>query len=694
MRQIIKFTPPRVIYGKALWILWIITLMSAGSMKAQSNSTYWYVDGLPNVWFYQPDVFAFRCVNGSAFTGSIDSTVVDSLVYHSDRADEAVEVYFKPTATQMDILNEIQNLWNSGQIEMPYISLTHNNPTTYTDDDWYVFDDRLIVNFVNPYPTIQEINDFMDRYNLTEVSFPDTGLPVLSAGPSYAYIFQIHLPASLTTQTGISGDYLIETARSAFINEGGFVANAEPNIVNWRGKKIPGSSIPVVTGTTNICFLNDYYEFHEWHIDNQYYQPTTQMNLGTWDADPDICECWAEMDASGQNLYGNGVKVGIMGYGDFWMPAPEMSNSFSTTYSWDCTMPPCVPLVSTFPGVSASRGSMYMSYIIGADHNNLYTAGIAPKSEVIPYKIANSHASTTSIVKAIEKALLNQVDVLVMDIFMPFQDVAIKDALWKHMDLGRKPLNLSVGYGTVIVSPSGFDANGNPGTTQPQYPAAYDYDVNGQTPEVIGVIANNRFDELCVPEYYGGGIAYSLASHYGSGYDVAAPGPIIVADNHNFYESPFGANIHRGAATTVAGIAALMLQKNKNLTHSQVRNLLRSGAEHVGGYTYTNGLSTELAYGRVNCVNSLPLYTTEIKDELEKASIILKQDENKIILSYPTFASSLAVWDMQGRKLFTAALPEKGEYETSLMPYAEGIYLLGVYDRNHTLIYAQKILKY
>lgn len=59
------------------------------------------------------------------------------------------------------------------------------------------------------------------------------------------------------------------------------------------------------------------------------------------------------------------------------------------------------------------------------------------------------------------------------------------------------------------------------------------------------------------------------------------------------------------ACPQVAGVAALILSINPNITQMQVFNIITSTADRVGGYTYTNGRSNELGFGRLNACRAV-----------------------------------------------------------------------------------------
>jgi uncharacterized repeat protein (TIGR02543 family) len=73
--------------------------------------------------------------------------------------------------------------------------------------------------------------------------------------------------------------------------------------------------------------------------------------------------------------------------------------------------------------------------------------------------------------------------------------------------------------------------------------------------------------------------------------------------NYLAYTGRFGGTSF--SCPEVAGIAALMLSVNPNLTPQQVFNIITSTAEQVGGYNYTGGKSSQMGHGRVNAFLAL-----------------------------------------------------------------------------------------
>ena len=138
-----------------------------------------------------------------------------------------------------------------------------------------------------------------------------------------------------------------------------------------------------------------------------------------------------------------------------------------------------------------------------------------------------------------------------------------------------------------------FASTGNNGIIGwTNYPASY--------AGVIGVGATTSFDTR------------SSFSNYGTGLTLAAPGTAItttdVAGANGYSTSDYTNFSGTSAACPVAaGVGAMVLIANPNLTEPEVKNILAQTCEKVGGYTYSNNTtyssstwSNELGYGRVN----------------------------------------------------------------------------------------------
>lgn len=165
-----------------------------------------------------------------------------------------------------------------------------------------------------------------------------------------------------------------------------------------------------------------------------------------------------------------------------------------------------------------------------------------------------------------------------------------------------------------------FCAAGNDNTTPIVYPAKYS--------ETISVGAMPPCGEVRkVPSSCGWSGWYDdWGSNYGSSLDISAPGARIYTtdlqgvvgfnpevdglhdlSNQDYTRFAYGTSI---ACPMVAATAALMISINSDLTVSEIRSILHTTADKVGGYTYVNGRCNDLGYGRLDTYEAVK-YTIE-----------------------------------------------------------------------------------
>lgn len=289
--------------------------------------------------------------------------------------------------------------------------------------------------------------------------------------------------------------------------------------------------------------------------------------------------------------------------------------------------------------------------LIGATmDNNMGITGLAPQCRIMPIKITDDNelfVSNDVLASAIKFAADNNADVLSNSWGMNTSDTgavpSIVSAIRYAVTNGRG------GKGAVVVFAAGntaahsgghsgyisFPSNVNvPGVltvgasdrndSQADYSPTSNPSAAGQN-QYIDVVApsHKAYPPAAYPVGYGGGIAgetfevWSLDMPGATvGYNAwpnVAPenqevpgGQVLPSTGTNFdaFTGRFGGT--SAACPQVAGLAALILSMNPNLTAQQVFSIITNTTDKTGGYVYnTAGFSNELGYGRINACKAV-----------------------------------------------------------------------------------------
>ena len=306
---------------------------------------------------------------------------------------------------------------------------------------------------------------------------------------------------------------------------------------------------------------------------------------------------------------GKGVKVAVLDHG-IELNHPDLKdNIFSLSYD---TEKGSSPSTVWGPHGTACAG------IIGAMDNEIGITGVSPECSLISISnrlLKNIPRIREKLANGINWAWENGADVISNswgsnDLVSKYIDDAITNALTR----GRN------GKGCIVVFATGNDNN------EVQYPA-------NSNPDIIAVGAMSPCGERknpssCDKEDWWG-------SCYGNELDVMAPGVLIsttdLQGDNGYNPKVF---IHREAGGTkltsdfsdkdytncfngtssacphVAGVAALILSVNPDLTVKQVADIIEQTAQKVGGYNYQNTYTrpngtwnNEMGYGLVDAYN-------------------------------------------------------------------------------------------
>ncbi|MBQ6725602.1 MAG: S8 family serine peptidase [Bacteroidales bacterium] len=256
--------------------------------------------------------------------------------------------------------------------------------------------------------------------------------------------------------------------------------------------------------------------------------------------------------------------------------------------------------------------------VIAAVDNNVGIKGVAYKSKILSIRVATSDTTIYPVVPdVLSRAITIAADN--SDVISCSWECSTGDYINGNPDINRA-ISYAVtrgrgGNGCVMVF-----ASGNNNSPYVRYPAS-----NNLT---IAVGAINRCGQRKSYTTFPCDSVSTWGSNYGEKLSVMAPGnKVLTCDLNNTYKYFDGTSF---AVPHVAGVAALILSANPNLTSQQVRNIIELTANKVSSniYNYTdtighpNGKWTKpMGYGLVDAYEAVKaaldydLYTKDYSDD-------------------------------------------------------------------------------
>jgi len=267
---------------------------------------------------------------------------------------------------------------------------------------------------------------------------------------------------------------------------------------------------------------------------------------------------------SNREIYkGENIKVGVLDTGiDYKNEGLHVQRGISTINNVDDYM--------DYNG----HGTHVAGIISSSKKHKNKTIGVAPKVQLFAIKSLNNEGNSKeeSIISGVQWAIDQDIDVLNMSIGTEVDSKGVKDILasaYKH--------------GMFIVAPVGN--SDYPESSNITYPAKY------SSVFAVGSV-NNKLKR-------------SFFSNMGQELDIVSLGEEIYGPSLNeTYTYETGTSM---ASPYVAGVAAILLSANHNLTNSELKEILILSADYLGD-------KTEYGYGIINIPKALNLALLKKKD--------------------------------------------------------------------------------
>ena len=220
--------------------------------------------------------------------------------------------------------------------------------------------------------------------------------------------------------------------------------------------------------------------------------------------------------------------------------------------------------------------------------------GAAPNSRIIPIRL--DILSDDAIVKAFEHAMLNGADIISCSLGFP---KPVPLSTWVFNTIRKVATTGRGGRGIPIFIAAG---NANPASNnQPR--AVSDFAAH---PDVICVTASNSLDEPSSYSFFGPNAFHAAPTNGNDGVGITTATVEVGHDGRSLvhkYTSGFGGT--SSATPLAAGVCALMLTANPNLSVEQIKNILRTSCDKIGSGYDANGRSQHLGYGRLNALKAV-----------------------------------------------------------------------------------------
>ncbi|WP_066758616.1 S8 family serine peptidase [Crocinitomix algicola] len=651
--------------------------------------SYFYLNGEKSVWCQQPGMYSFALIDSSRFV-DVDSTIVS----HSDFfPDDGIHyIYFDPEASESEIDSMITVIESQPNFYKEYLvaTQTRNNTQKYANELYAGIDNYIEIVFNDPDLTDTQVDSFATSNQLDVVYYPPSGIDggvfILKANQNYTN----HSLTSATLTMDIAADLWEEDTEE-------FIKIVTPSLRLFRPHDGPD---------------DPYYDDMWWAIGSE-----TTCNGTATDPTANIgldCAWNFEFDyGTGPSYSGDGVVVGVIDYHGVQWDHPDLDGSFLDGWAAFGDVEgeaAVVPIYNDADDVYYAAWNeahlQNVSGIISADIDNTEgIVGVAHESMLIPSLWSGTTAQFDGLLQELltDPLIERQVDIINMS--FGYNGMTVEEAMGFGFYSSLQACHLSGrdGKGIVLVASAG-NRNGE----YISIPAAM--------PMVFSVGATNPVDQI--KKKYDGfdPIEGNWGSSYFKDLDVVAPGVCIMSTDFSDEGTGFPEDIGIGyavgdyygfsgtsaAAPMVSGLAALLLEKDADLTNEEVYEIIRLSSDKVGGYDYTtmepNGRCLELGYGRINACTAVYFNNEELKTEEDQTNLINITYVNPVtdilyVNVHDLQNFSVIMYNPTGQLVFDSNYKNTSTFDVDMSSFANGIYFLSVFDEKTQRNTTVKILK-
>lgn len=676
---------------KLLLVIAFVNMFAIKSFSQLQDSVSYYLNGVEE-WFYQqPDILSFRYTNKSAFTGSFSPSIVDRVEWFGP-GDGVNNIYFNSFATLLDKQQVYNWIAADQQFEkffvVPVRADKVNEP--HSENFWMGTDMSLSIVFDDPNISYSDVQTFAANYEVDIAFAPNQSIQ--------GGIYILHIPKTHTVVDYFSPSASLEICVKMWENDSSIIKTLLPSLRMFH-PHIPND--PLVGSQW-------------WMRDNVPYSCLDTAILGTANIDLECAWNFNHEITDGPSYSGEGIVVGVIDFHGIEISHPDMNGQFLP--GWHAFGGPtsAFPMNQNLAPVGPQNTKAHLQAVSGiiaakAD-NGTGSAGVAYGSNIVPGLMYGTSAQIDALLmKMLALDGPSQVDVINMSFgtvsLTPvqayttpmYQGIQACYQQGRPDSLGQNP------RGIVLVASMG---NNNLANYAP-FPAHYD--------KVLSVGATNPYDQR--KSLTDGFAPSSGAGAWGSNYytymDVSAPGVCVTGTDMT--DSIFAANNYIGygvgdyvqfsgtsaSAPIVSGIAALVLEKDSMLTADQVYEALRLSCDKVGGYTYSNGSANgkcaELGFGRVNACGALNILDVLNVEEIVKSEFNVNHNTsiyNDLLITLDQSRNvEIQIFSITGQQIMFESFEGLNNFNINFRSQASGIYVMNIIDKNTNETYTAKLVK-